>query len=344
MDNLKRNLHYVVFGGGILLGLILFGAGFVYRSGGEGALATSITNLDKRKNVATQGELGQAERERDEFDRANQSALATLGSTGQSLRNGLSEVVSVARFSSETEPKVSELQSRFDAMNKPQGFPSKLKGWSWVSIGGTRNTYWTDFKADLTNPDKIPELQLQLRLLEEVCVTCELMLRSGRFPDQGANLRSLKVEPQRKWSNRDEVDSPWEMWEFTLDIECSPEFGYALMDELLSSSDLTSGKSGAGKDTANERRRFPIELDSMQSESLPRPPALLRYITPAERAAEGVGENLDPESDEGKAEAKRLAQEYERDVRPALPLRFGMKMRALNFNPKWQVVAQPEQG
>jgi hypothetical protein len=340
MDNLKKNLHFVVFGAGIALGLILLGAGYFIRSGSEAALAGQIQKLNSKKSVPTQGDLDAAKTTRDRFDADITKAVTQLQGPGSSLLAQGNEPTEPSAFYQQRGTTfIESMRARFGAMEQNSSLPERMKGWTVARTGRPQGNFWNDLDQEIARVDaaKLEEVRTRLRIIEEICIICELLLRDSRYVGQPVKFNGLKVEAKALSDNNDVTSAWWEV-PYTLDIECMPAFGYALVSELLRPTDLTTGETNG-----QTRWMFPNQLDTMQSATLSRQLALRYRITPAMRASENIPDDFDPETPEGKALLDNKVKQFESDVRPLLPMQFAIKLRGLSWNPKWGVVTPPEQ-
>jgi hypothetical protein len=340
MDNLKKNLHFVVFGAGIALGLILLGAGYFIRSGHESALADQIQKLNSKKSVPTQGDVDAASKARNQFDESIAKAVEQLKGPGSSLLASGTEPTEPSAFYQQRGTKfIESMRARFGAMEQNSSLPDRMKGWTVARTGRQQGNIWNDLDQELAKVDaaKLEEMRTRLRIIEEICIICELLLRDSRYVGQPVKFNGLKAEAKTLSDNNPATSVWWEV-SYTIDIECLPGFGYALVSELLRPTELTTGDSNG-----QSRRMFPNQLDTIQSTTLSRQLALRFRITPAMRASEGIPDDFDPGTPEGKDLLDRKVKQFESDVRPLLPMQFAIKLRGLSWNPKWGVVTPPEQ-
>ncbi len=341
MDNLKKNLHFVVFGAGIVVGLLLLGLGYVVRGGEEGALEQKLKSLSAKQQVETRGDLSAAEKARAEFDAALSEALTLLEERGAALTRVLPGESSepTAFLEQRSRPFIDDMRARFGAMDGKLPLPDRMQGWT-LQRGGRApdGDFWSRYFNTLqaATREQLPEIRYQLRIIEEVCATCELLLATENFRGQRVKLNEFKFEPPVV----SDANTPWTEIPYLIDLECTPEFGHALQNELVSPSQLTSGATAADK----RRMLFPNRLDSMQFMAIPRPLVMRYSISPEQRAREGIPETLDTGSEQGRAMQQRKIEEFERDVRPVLPLQFAIKLRAQSWNSNWQVVSPPQAG
>ncbi|MBX3458724.1 MAG: hypothetical protein KF696_02020 [Planctomycetes bacterium] len=345
MDQLKQNLHFVVFGGGILLGIILTGVGFVMRGGSAGGLEAKAKELSAKQAIFSQGDLTAAANARQGFDKELEAAQGALKTDGNVLRRNLSTESDTRRFySDEVLPFVTNMRTRWEKMNAQTPLPERIKGWIWKRGPVQQQDYWQRLDTAMaglnqgSDGPKLAEYRMRLRVIEEVTTTAEKLLATGRYPNQGIKLLDFKFDALA-YSERTEAESPFEVLPFTFDIEASPELSLALMKELLVRTDISmqgsDGQPGAGK-----RLGFPLELVTAQSEQFPRPLAIRYRITNDMRAKEGIDAGMKADSDQGIRVLRQKAEEYERKDRLALPMHFAFKMKAMSFNSRWKVLQE----
>jgi hypothetical protein len=231
------------------------------------------------------------------------------------------------------------MRRRFGAMEQGSSLPDRMKGWTLVKPGRQQPNFWGDLDQEIARVDagKLEEMRTRLRIIEEICIICELLLRDSRYQGQPVKFNGLKAEPTVLSGNNDTTSAWWEV-PYTIDIECMPAFGYALVSELLRPTVLTESESNGQK-----RRMFPNQLDTIQSTALSRPLALRYKITNDMKAREEIPEGFDPTTPEGKKLLDKKIKDFERDVRPLLPTQFAIKLRGLSWNSKWGVITPPEQ-
>ncbi|MCA8918083.1 MAG: hypothetical protein KDB68_01405 [Planctomycetes bacterium] len=358
MDNLKKNLHFVVFGGGVLLGIILLFVGITVRGGKEESLSTAQANLAKYSSVKSKGTL----------ERATKRASG-FGGTLEEAENALSKGKSVAFnsdytthpsggafYSAEANAKLNELKARFAAMEKPQPMPKLLEHYSFVQTGNSGSSaFWTQLEKDMSSPpnEKIRHYQMRLRIMDEFATTCERLLETGAEGALGVALISMKFDEYSP-SGNSPLDSPWMNMPFQVVMESAPSFAVLLSNELVNPTKRSLGKTADGK----ERIGFPIFLDMLQTEMKERP-LLVRFDIGNDEKAEvakkvneelGAGEKInvpsDPKAlDPKEGEGKKLVEEATKILNESdvieLPVRVGMRLRAGSFNKDWKVVAAP---
>ncbi len=340
MDNLKKNLHFVVFGAGIALGLILLVVGYFIRSGEEAALAAQIQKLNSKKGVPTQGDVDAASRARNQFDQSIAQAVDRLKGPGSALlATGTEPAEPSAFYQQRGTDFIKSMRARFGAMEENTSLPERMKGWTLVKTGRQQPNYWNDLDQEIARVDagKLEEMRTRLRIIEEICIICELLLRDSRYRGQPVKFNGLNAEP-KALSDNNETTSVW--WEvpYTINIECMPAFGYALISELVCPTVLTEGETNGQR-----RLMFPNQVDTIQSTAVSRPLALRYRITNEMKAREEIPDGFDPNTPEGRELLERKVQQFEREVRPLLPMQFAIKLRGQSWNPKWGVITPPEQ-
>lgn len=345
MENLKKNLHYIVFASGIIIGAVLLFVGISIRGGKEEEIGTRVTRLKSQTAVRTDGELRAIDSARNAFDDAVEEVVKELtDGKGQALRRNLGAATDVQRFRTETDAFISTYKARFEALAKPVPLPERMRGWVYrrTTTTSTQGDAWDRMRNEVnanSDAQKISEFRRRQAILHEICVACEALIASRRFGSQGVALRDFNFEnPGTSGSNL--LESPWETMPFSLRLECSPEFALSLSAELSAPTAMTTGMA---QDAALARRGFPIRLDGLQMMHLPRPLSLRFDISNEMKADLGIDPQLDPASEAGRTKQQEIAQKFDADLRPALPMDVGMRMRALMFNPAWRAVAEEPQ-
>lgn len=354
MDNLKKNLHFVVFGVGILLGVVFLLVGIMIRGGTEEELSTAQINLAKWTVVPTKGTLDQATERSNRFGDSLKDAETKLTSgPGVAFTSGFTTYGSGSEFyTSEARPSLQKLKDRFAAMAKPVPMPSLMEGWALVRSGSDKEQIWDRLEGEMTSPapDKIREMQMRLRILQELAATCERLLASGAGETFGVKLLEVNFDSFGV-TGGGEADSPWLSMPFTVKLECSPSFAVVLADELVNPTTRTM--SGQGE---NARRGFPILLDMLQTEMTERPPEIRLDVGNEDKAEvarklneKGKGiivppdpTELDPEIGEGKKLVEAATEDLNENDRIVLPVRAGLKLRAAAFNKNWRAVKKEE--
>ena len=351
MDNLKQNLHFVVLGGGILLGIIFVVAGIVVRGGTEEQLATANQSLSGKTGVATKGTLDDLERRSGKFESTLDEAETALKGA-VSFDNGYEDHSSGnAFYTNEANRKLTNLRDRWAALEVDQKLSTLLEGWVVKRSSGNENAdaFWTRMQTEVANPpvDSIRDLQRQLRILEEVLVACERLVAAKLDNGMGVKLLEFKAEPHASLTNN-KLDSPWMVTQWEIDIECDPGFAVLLFDELVNPSALTMAKVQDKPD----RIGFPNLPMNLQTEMIERPGELKLSIQNDEKAgaykkANDAGEslavpddpeNVDPNSTVGKALSESLHKILTEKHPIVMPVRAGIRMQAASFNSEWRAV------
>jgi hypothetical protein len=369
MENLNKNLHFVVFGAGVLLGIIFLGVGMFIRSGTESQLAEqekALEPLTKAGAVPTEGNLDVAKERSDRFDgslTAADSALRGPGSTFISFDRTFSDGLQF--YSEEAKGKLSQLQTRFAALEKKElALPALLTGWTFAA-GGSKSDPWAALDKDMANPpaDRIREMQMRLRMLDELVTTLEKLIETGAGDGFGVKVNELKFPSPFGPSVSSEVDSPWMVLPFEIELECSPALGILLVDELANPTQRTltaTTSTDPAKPAGYTRLGFPVLVEMMQTVMLGRQPEM-RYqilnedkpgVLTALNAAMIEGEPklpvppdpqaLDPEKPEGQKVVEEAIRNLNEKDRMVLPVQFGLRVKAASFNSSWRAVKAPE--
>jgi hypothetical protein len=363
MENLKKNLHFVVFGAGVLLGIILLGVGMYIRSGTESELATEQENLKKLGAVPSKGNLDKAEELSGSFGSSLSTAekILTEGQGTSFTANYSAWNDGRQFFSEEAKTKLTQLKGRFAAMEKPLMLPALLKGWDFAS-SGNKAAPWTQLDLDMSNPpgDKIREMQMRLRVLDELATTIEKLLDSGAGDGFGATLVAIKFPTSFGPIGSSETDSPWLALAAEFELECSPGFAILLADELANPTRRTFTPSEARdpKGTGNERIGFPVLVEMLQTVLIGRQQEMRLHILNDDKSEVLAAVNealapgdpklpvppdpkaIDPEKPEGKDLIEAARKNLNEQDRLALPVQVGLKMMAVAFNANWRAVKE----
>ncbi|MCB9894670.1 MAG: hypothetical protein H6839_09485 [Planctomycetes bacterium] len=355
MDNLKKNLHFVVFGAGVLLGIIFVVVGFMYRSGVEQSLTDAEQKLNPKGPVDSQGTLEDATDRFKRFGKSLTDAESALKGGGQSFTSGFDKRDSGLEFySEEANMGLKRLQERFDAMVKIPPMPDLVAGWQFQRPGADRDTFWSGQQNEMANPPKerIREMQMRLRVLRELATTCERLIAAGADGGYGVKLQNVKFDAYAPIASN-EADSPWMGLPCQIFLECLPSFATLLTSELANPTALTMGKAADGGDG---RIGFPVLLEMMQAEMTARPAAIRYDISNQDKAAvarkmndKGAGivlppdpKDLDPNDGEGRKLVDAVDKNLNEDDRVVLPVAVALKVRAAAFNTNWKAVKAAE--
>ncbi|MCA8915274.1 MAG: hypothetical protein KDB90_07670 [Planctomycetes bacterium] len=356
MDNLKKNLHFVVFGAGVLLGIVFVAVGFMYRSGVEDSLTSAQQTLNPKAPIASQGTLDRAKARSDRFGQSLADAESALKAGGQSFASGYDKRDTGLEFySEEANLGLKRLQERFEAMQKQSTMPDLISGWQFAKPGADRDTFWSGQQSEMANPpkEKIREMQMRLRILGEIATTCEKLIAAGADGGYGVKLQSVKFDVYGPIGSN-EADSPWMGMPFQVFADCLPSFATLLASELVNPTALTMGKATDG---GAERAGFPCLLEMLQAEMTARPAEIRLDISSDMKGdmarkmnEKGAGiiippepKDLDPNETEGRKLADAVKQNLNEDDRVVLPMSFALKMRAVAFNSNWKAVKVEEE-
>lgn len=336
MDNLKKNLHLVVFGAGVLLAIILMVVGIVIRGGTEGSLDAAQDNVKKASNPPTAGDLKLATAAREAFDTGIKDAEASM-TTGRGAKLGLNptDITDGGQFwTGSGKPALTELQAGFTALEKPIEVPKILSKFRLAppqqeDFWGTMEREWSQLASDRA---RIREADRKIRIMREVLGAAQVVAARPEFASEGFKLIKFTFDTAPASAATALAAAPWLMTPFTLVAECSPAFSAALIDELSSPSTTQNDK----------RLYFPVLVDKVMTEMSPRPTGV-EFTIPVEMREElKLSDKLNPDSQEGKAEADRIAKLMADEARVAIPPKLTAKFQALLVNRDWRVIKQAE--
>lgn len=352
MESLKKNLHFAIFGAGILVGLILVGAAWFMKAGKVAALDEAKAALAKNPEAAipTKGDLDKARGIRAAYDNSLKGAEDALKTgNGAALKRDLRPFTSAQTFySSEADRLLTDLERRFAALDKPIQYPPELGDRRLPPRGLTGSTsaetYIQRKRKEINNNQdvaRIVHFQVELRILQEICCTCEKLLTAEAFRDTGVRIEDVKFE--QRIGEATGVEQPWEEFSFIIIMECDPAFPVALAEELSNPSKLTEGSAAkADRDNGLARRLFPVVVDDVQTAMRERPQWAGFNIPLSERANYGIPEKAKASDEQVKQIAANKEVELMKSVNVLLPVDASVRARALNYNSKWKAL-NPEQ-
>ncbi len=347
MDQVKKNLHFIVFGAGVLLGIILLVVGIMIKSGAQDRLAAA-GKLPDPKNQPTKKDLANAKDKRAAFDKEIKTVESALASgAGVALKsNHTSHADGSSFYSAEADSMLKNLRTRFEAMEAESTLPAELGGRKLAAPQSPPKFWDETFRVmnSITDPKQIINFQIQLRIMQEVCFTCEQLRKQKAFEKTGVKLVEFKFEFRATEGLA--ADTPWEDYPFTVFLDTQPGFLAALADELSNPSEATMGdkakpgnaelaKAGKG------RWLFPVEIEVVQSELVDRPLLVNADITNAEKAKYGIAETLKESDPNFEVKRRELSEKWSKDLKLTLPVHGAIKAKALSYNKSWAGVVEP---
>lgn len=358
MEALKKNLHFAVFGAGVLIGLILVGVAYMVKSGKVSQVEEAVGKLAKPSpaTLPTKGDLEKAQASRNSFNKDIEAAIAALQTgNGTALKQGLGTNPNPnprTYYSQDAEPVLQDLKRRFAAMEKPIRLPEAMgertlppRGMSGSTPGQTFiEKKMSDINSN-TDPLKVARFQIDIRILQEICFTCEKLVQLDQFKDMGVRVNDVKFEDARGGEGVS-AESPWEEYTFVVDMECHPDFPAALAAELSNPSKLTEGSSDKdARKNGQARWLFPIMIDDVQTAMRERPKFSGYDIPLSAREKEGIPPGEKANAPEVQRIAAEKAKALSDSVKVVLPVDAAVRCRALSFNRNWRFTAteQPQQ-
>jgi hypothetical protein len=366
MDNLKKNLHFVVLGVGLLLGIVFMVVGIIYRGGVEEELVAKQAELARAlPAVQSEGTLADVKARSERFsgtltEATEALSASSLGSFGQGYDN---HSTGGQFYCNEANRKIRELKARFDVLQKPIKFTGLLERYTLTRSSASATNVWEEFEKNMANPqvEQIRDLQRMLRFLDELATACERLVEAGHDDGMGVRLTNVKTDGGWVGNAGAEFESPWMNMKFDINLECSAGFALLLAEELARPTSLTMAKM----DGRANRLGFPVFVDLLQLELMERP-AIAKFEVSNEggnsgatkaSAAAKVNEHLEggakvavpsnpddlnPETGEGKKLLDAVTNRIENDERIVLPTKVFIRVRAAAFNRAWRAVAVEE--
>lgn len=342
MEGLKKNIHFVVFGVGVLIGLILMVVGIMIKGGSQDQLVAAATAMPKPGTLPTKSDLDKAKAKRGDFDKQINGAEEALktGAGAQLRASRTNYPDGPSFFSQEADASVKALQARFKKLEKEMPLPAEL-GDRTLPVPPNQANFWASTLQamnSIADPKAIPNFQVQIRIMQEVCYVCEQLAKQDAFKDDGIKLVEFKFEFRGQESVS--IDSPWEDFPFVVILECQPGFATALVEELANPSKNTTGDPQKAKESLG-RWGFPIEVDGMQMELMERPTVVNADIANADKGKYGIPDTTKEDDPALIAKKKEIEEKWFKELQIKLPVRVGIGGRALAFNKNWRGVTPP---
>jgi hypothetical protein len=341
MDNLKKQLHLVVFGLGILVGVVLLVVGMGIVSGAEDSLEQQARQLEMARVVYSEADVNAMRAARAEFNETYEQALTQIRqTTGRALMADIDPNAPLTAFQSTVAPNaLRSLRDRFgrleravdmsDHVQEGWSYPSPAPAWSWES---------RIQEVQRVPQAQVEQVQLELRLLDELCTIAELLMESGRFTG-GVRLLDFSADQFVTGTGRDAESAPWTRLPYRFTIMCHPDFGAALINELTRPTALTAGQTAQNR----QRHGFPVELASAQWAWTERPNTIRIDVAPDDRARYDISPDAPHQGPEAQALARRIGSQLSSEVNIVQPARLAVRADALRFNREWRALPQEEE-
>lgn len=346
---MKDKLHFIVGGGLALLGMILLGAGMAAKSGASETLTAAEGKLaaSPAATVPTLQDVDQAEELGERFTTTTDALKRDyLNGSGARLAPLLSRFTSSQEFKDEACRAVNDLKGRVDAISAPPRLPTELAGYGLEEPSGLG--YFETLLSDWSNPPNqadIPIRHAQLKIMEEVVIVCEQLMKRPEFA--GAPFHLVKFEFGEFKYEPPQPEQPWAGLNFQVVVECPPAFGVALLNQLVNPDLSTAGKAIQGEYSRHERAFYPLNLVAYESGPAPRPFAAEVKISNDQRKAYGIREDLNPESEndleDWEEKRKEIAADLAAKIVVAMPARCTLKLQALDRNEGWRIFPADEE-
>lgn len=334
MEELKKNLHLVVFGAGVLLGIILLVVGITMRGGTEDTLDASLATLQTVSPV-TEGDLTEAKQTRERFDASLASATSTLERRGKSLEQGFNPAINPGNFyTDDATQTLRRLQADFNELRREQTLPEPLAGRYRIADTTRANEFWTERDKEMSSlrQDQVRDYWIRLRIMEEVAAVCQDLVEAGADDGMGVRLINFTFENIAPIGTQEDL-SPWMTMPWGVQIECSPSFGVMLLSELTSPTEASM----------ENRRGFPNLFSAYQMQLKERPDRGKFLIDNEYKKELGHSEDLGPNDARGQQVIEEVKKKIEDEITIAQPARVALRLRAAMFNERWRPVVEPEE-
>lgn len=355
----KAQLHFILFGAFSVVGIALLLVAVMGKGAAAKQLEDAKSKLDAVAKVDSTGAKVDlpTKKDIDDLKAAQVKYQEEVGNFENKLRTDIGfrlklnkkEYTDGGAFYSDAVIALENLKKRVMDLKKDPVLPERLRPQRTNPDDPEPNPNAKEFPRPTTNPEQywvdlnrawlnlqaqqIPAAQAQLKVMIEVVAVLEKLRAADEFKNTSFQVerfdwQSFAVEASR------ENTAPWTRREFGVVMLCDPAFALAFVQEMCAPSEKTKGA-----DNDPYKRQFlPMELQQITGEAVSRPHDVGFVITNKMRADFGLGpnDNWDDLSDTRKREiTERLA----REERLAMPLRYTVKLHALELNNQWSVIA-----
>ncbi|MHC4841217.1 MAG: hypothetical protein ACYTDT_09725 [Planctomycetota bacterium] len=347
---MKGNLHFVVFGACVVIGIVLAFVGANTKSSATADITAASVQLDSSMSIPTKGDLEAASKLRKKYNSGIDGTVKLLRAQGSALTGKLSDEPPVAQYRSRAKQQIAALERR--ARNLELADAKAVQFPDWVSADKIEGSDEEPFKVlsnaalDLQQNEQVRPFQIRLVIVSEFITIAEALLKQPQFAN-GNGLRIEKFDFSEMDGKEVQNAQPFIRFPFRIEFDADPRLSAAIMDEFLNPSDLTA-KSVVKIDDADvefERLNFPVNLINYGIRQAARPPAVAIDL-PREKALElGLPADMTTDDERWYGEMVKLGREKElKDkVRFNLPMRCELRLDALKLNTKWKAIYQAEE-
>ncbi|MDC1142614.1 hypothetical protein OAU50_05950 [Planctomycetota bacterium] len=348
---MKGKLHFIVFGLGALVGIVMAFVGVNAKSGATEKITAQANQLPAPSSIPTQGDLEKASKLRKKYDSSIDGSEKLLRQQGNNLTSTLTDEPPVNQFLSRANQIITSLEERATALEvkdvRGVQFPEWVKGDSLNSGEEDPFKALADKARGLTNNDQVRPFQIRLVIIGEFLTIAEALLKQPQYANDNG-LRIVRFDFAEMDAKRSVDDEqPFVRYPFSVVFDADPRLSAAIMDEFLNPSELTA-KSVVGDDPENQitntRLNFPVNMINYAMRQAKRP-SVVNVDLPREKALE-LKLPADMTSDDprwAKAMKDLADSDIVKEVRFNLPMQCEIKLEALKLNTKWKAIAKAEE-
>lgn len=357
---MKDSLHFILLGVLGLLGIVMAGVGIVSKTGAEGTLNAEAAKVEGafKGNPPTAGDVKFMQSSQEKFN-ADVGGFenAYLNVEGRKLMTFAKSYATADDFNTGlASQKLMSLRARFTRLKTPVAVPAQLAGQAKPPQEDDESeNFWTSIQTEMANksmqPADIEKAQARLKVMEEICFTCERLLASQEFKGSMFSFRGFEFGAFNQEATAESKD-PWLKHEFVFKFDADPSLAEALMEALLNPTEATLGTG------ENKREGLPFELVTLLGSQYARPHTANYKLPNSERKEWNIGEDWSEEWDEAKGpnpmddppnstsnKRNEVAQGMEKKITHSQPLRFELKLFALRAHTLWKATYKaPEAG
>jgi hypothetical protein len=344
---MKDSLHFILLGVLGFLGIVMMSIGIMSKTGAETSLAAAATKVEGalKSNPPTLGDVKYMQDSQSKFNSdVGGYENAFLNVEGRKLMTFAKTYSTADDFNTGlASQKLASLKQRFARLKTQVAVPAQLATQAKPpQEEDEAESFWNSTTQDMASrsmqPADIEKAQARLKVMEEVCFTCEKLLASNEHKGAPFSFRGFEFGTFNQEVTSEPKD-PWLKHEFVFKFDADLSFAEALMDALLNPTDATVGT------TDDKREGLPFELASLLGQQYGRPHVASYKVPAAERKEWGIGDTWSEEQDPNPMDdppnsqsnkRNEVAVGMEKKITHSQPLRFDLRLFALRANPLWK--------
>lgn len=372
---MKGKLHFIVFGVGAVVGIVLAVIGSGMKSDLTAEIVKSEKALQSPNSLPTKGDFAKAKKLRSRYDQSVNSSLSRLEREGKNLTSSIiGTPPNPNSFRSTASTELDDLKDRADALRVKDARATRFHEWIKgdkidINEADAFRSLQNEL-SELNDQALVKPFQIRLVLINEFLTIAEVLLNQPQFKDKsGLEIVSWKFQEMN--SDQANEEQPFVRLPFSVQFRADAALATAIVDEFLNPSKNTA-KSGT-EDDSPVRQNFPVGLTNFSMKQGKRPslvyvdmptkdaiilgldPELIENESGWNAAMKGLAKkmshlekelrqaHLDALENPSEEEKKRVSEaDYTDDVRFTLPVECDLGLVALKLNKKWKAINKQE--